>query len=99
MVQCAISLLAAVPTALVHALDFFVTSSRTLVLLGTRDRDERINLRKVMLLKLAALQKFNGIIAGNIHRDFSVGKFPARQELIRGAYVYAYALDGTIGGA
>ena len=37
------------------------------MLLGTRDRDERINLRKVVLLKLAALQKFNGIIAGNIH--------------------------------
>ena len=56
MIQCAISLLAAVPTTLVHALDFFVTSSRTLVLLGTRDRDERINLPNVVLLKLAALQ-------------------------------------------
>ena len=32
-------------------------------------------------------------------RDFYVGKFPARQELTGGAYVYAYALGGTIGGA
>jgi hypothetical protein len=45
MVQCAISLLAAIPTTLVHALDFLITSARALVLLGTGDGDERVNLR------------------------------------------------------
>jgi len=46
MVQSTISLLAAVPSALVHSLDFFVSSSGTLVLLGAWNRDEGINLRE-----------------------------------------------------
>lgn len=53
MVQRAISLLAAIPTTLVHALNLFVTSARALVLLGTRDRNERVDLRQTMLLALA----------------------------------------------
>lgn len=49
VVQCAISLLAAIPTTLVHALDFFITSARALVLLGTRNRDKGVDLRQMML--------------------------------------------------
>ena len=44
MVQRAISLLASIPSTLVHALDLFVTSARALVLLGTGDRDEGVDL-------------------------------------------------------
>lgn len=44
MVECAISLLAAVPSTLVHALDFLEAPARPLVLGGAGDRDERINL-------------------------------------------------------
>jgi len=44
MVQSAISLLTTVPSALVHALDFFVSSAGTLVLLGARNGDEGVNL-------------------------------------------------------
>jgi hypothetical protein len=44
MVQSAIGLLAAIPSALVHAFDLFVSSAGSLVLLGTRNGDERVNL-------------------------------------------------------
>ena len=40
MVESTISLLATVPSALVHALNFLITSSGSLVLLSARDRDE-----------------------------------------------------------
>lgn len=43
MVQCTISLLATVPTTLVHALNFFVAAPGTLVLLRAGDRHERVN--------------------------------------------------------
>lgn len=46
MVQCAVSLLAALPSAFIHALDFFVAATGTLVLLRTWDRHERIDLRQ-----------------------------------------------------
>ena len=45
MVQSAIRLLATVPSALVHALDFFISSAGTLVLLGAWNGDEGVNLR------------------------------------------------------
>jgi uncharacterized membrane protein YkgB len=44
MVQCTISLLATIPSTLVHALDFFISSTGALVLLGTRNRNERVDL-------------------------------------------------------
>jgi hypothetical protein len=44
MIQGTISLLAAVPSTLVHALDLLITTTRALVLLGTRDWDEGIDL-------------------------------------------------------
>jgi len=44
MVQGAVSLFAAIPTALIHTLDFFVTSAGALVLLSTRNGDEGVNL-------------------------------------------------------
>lgn len=37
MVQCSVSFLAAVPATLVHALDFFIPATRSLVLLRTRN--------------------------------------------------------------
>ena len=46
VVERAIRLFAAVPTALVHALDFFVASSRSLVLLRAWNRDKRVNRRQ-----------------------------------------------------
>lgn len=46
MVECPVRLLAALPSTLVHALDFFVAAAGALVLLGTGDRDERVNLGK-----------------------------------------------------
>jgi hypothetical protein len=45
VVERAVGLLAAVPAALVHALDLFVASARALVLLGTGDGDERVDLK------------------------------------------------------
>jgi len=48
MVERAICFLASIPAAFVHAFDFFVATSGTLVLLGTGDRDERVDLRKRM---------------------------------------------------
>lgn len=44
MVQGTIGLFTAIPTTLVHALDLFISSTRTLVLLGAWDRDEGVNL-------------------------------------------------------
>jgi len=49
VVQRAVSLLAAIPTTLVHALNFLVTSTGSLVLLGTRDRNERVYLVRTSL--------------------------------------------------
>lgn len=45
MVQSAVGLFAAVPAALVHALNFFISAARSLVLLCARNRDERVDLR------------------------------------------------------
>ena len=44
MVQSSVSLLTAIPATLVHALDFFVSSTGSLVLLSTGNRDERVDL-------------------------------------------------------
>ena len=44
VIQSAISLLAAIPAAFIHALNFLIASSRPLVLLSTRDGYERIHL-------------------------------------------------------
>jgi hypothetical protein len=49
MIQCAISFLTSMPSTLIHALDLFVTSARTFVLLGTRNWDEGVDLRQMML--------------------------------------------------
>jgi len=53
VVQSTISLLAAVPTTLVHALDFFVAPPGTLVLLCARNGHERVNGGE----RVAALEK------------------------------------------
>lgn len=45
MVQCAVGLLAAVPAALVHALDLLIASARSLVLLRTRNGHKAVDLR------------------------------------------------------
>jgi hypothetical protein len=44
VVQCAVGLFTAIPTALVHSLNLFVSSSRSLMLLRTRNGHERVNL-------------------------------------------------------
>ena len=49
VVQCAISLLTAIPSTLIHTLDFFVSSTRALVLLGTGNGNEGVDLRQMML--------------------------------------------------
>ena len=40
VIQRSVSLLTSIPTALIHALNFLIPSSRSLVLLGARNRDE-----------------------------------------------------------
>ena len=49
VVQCAVSLLATVPSALVHALDLFISATWTLVLLRAWNWDEGVDLGKRML--------------------------------------------------
>lgn len=44
MVERAISLFAALPSALIHALDLFIAPARTLVLLRAGNRHERVDL-------------------------------------------------------
>lgn len=46
MVQRAVSLLATLPATLVHALDFFITTAGSLVLLSAGDGHERVDLRQ-----------------------------------------------------
>lgn len=48
MVQRAVRLLATLPSAFVHALDFFIATAGSLVLLSARDRHERVYLREWM---------------------------------------------------
>lgn len=60
MVQCTISLLAAVPTTLVHALNFFVATPGTLVLLRAGNGHERVNGgERVAALKDASVECLN----------------------------------------
>ena len=47
VIESAVGLFAAIPAALVHALDFFISSSRSFVLLRTRNRNERVDLEIV----------------------------------------------------
>ena len=47
VVQCAIGLFTAIPTALVHPLNLFITVTWALVLLRTGDRDKRVNLFRI----------------------------------------------------
>jgi hypothetical protein len=44
MVECAVCLFAAIPAALVHSLDLFISATRALVLLGAWDGYEGIDL-------------------------------------------------------
>ena len=46
VIESPISFLATVPATLVHALDFFIAATRTLVLLGTGNWNERVYLRQ-----------------------------------------------------
>ena len=46
MIECPVRFLAALPATLVHALDFFITATRTLVLLGTGNGNEGVDLRE-----------------------------------------------------
>jgi hypothetical protein len=55
MIQCTVSLFATVPSTLVHTLNFFISSARSLVLLGTRNRNKRVNLRRGEKLAFCAL--------------------------------------------
>lgn len=48
MVKCAIGLFASVPTTFVHALNFFISSTRSFVLLRTRNGNERVHSRERM---------------------------------------------------
>lgn len=47
VVQCAIGLFAAIPTALVHPLNFFITATWALMLLRTGNRDKRVYLIRI----------------------------------------------------
>ena len=44
VVQCAISLFAAIPSTFVHPFNLFVTTAGAFMLLGTGDGDERVDL-------------------------------------------------------
>lgn len=46
MIQGTISLFASIPTTFVHSFNFFIATTRPLVLLGTRDRDEGVDLEQ-----------------------------------------------------
>jgi hypothetical protein len=47
MIQGAVCLFAAVPTALVHTLNLLITPAGTLVLLGTGYRDEGVHMLRI----------------------------------------------------
>lgn len=57
MIQCAISLLAAIPSTLIHALNLLITTSRTFVLLCAGNWDERINLPQRVPLEISDSHK------------------------------------------
>lgn len=55
MVQCTISLFTPIPSTFVHTLNFFVTATWALMLLGTGNWDERVYLFKINQLHLSLL--------------------------------------------
>jgi hypothetical protein len=66
MIQGAIGLFTTIPATLIHALDLFISSTGTLVLLSTWDRDEGVNLRQRMLLTISGSPK--------LKKSFQVGQ-------------------------
>src|SRR5262249_37923915 len=56
MVEGAICLFAAIPAAFVHALNLFISSSRSLVLLRARDWNERVDGRQRMTTLVALVR-------------------------------------------
>lgn len=58
MIKRAIRLFATVPPTLVHAFNFFISSPRSLVLLGSRNRDKGVDLlRTILSMKSATSHK------------------------------------------
>jgi hypothetical protein len=55
MVEGAVGLLAALPAALVHALDLLVAAARALMLLGAGDGNERVDGRELRALVRLAM--------------------------------------------
>lgn len=63
VIESTIGLFASVPAALVHALDFFVSSTRSLVLLRAWDRDKRVySGERMASLRCLLVQFFAGIL-------------------------------------
>lgn len=58
VVECAVCLLAAIPAALIHTLDFFISTTRTLMLLGARNWNKAVNLIVTQLANHTRLQQF-----------------------------------------
>lgn len=58
VVECSICLLAAVPTALVHALNLLVASARALVLLSARNGNKGVDLRREKELAYLAVLSY-----------------------------------------
>lgn len=61
MIQCTICLLASLPPAFVHAFDLFVAATRALVLLSTRNRNKRVDLRKWVRILFQGLSQTDGV--------------------------------------
>ncbi len=61
VVQGTVSLLAPIPSTFVHALNFLITTSRTLVLLGAGNRNEGVNLWHMLLGISSSLKVLKGM--------------------------------------
>lgn len=58
MVQGSVCLLTSIPSTLIHTLNLFISTAGSLVLLGARNGDERIDLCQMLLLDISDQQKF-----------------------------------------
>ena len=61
VVQCTVCLLASLPPTLVHSFNLFVAATRALVLLSTRNRNKRIDLRKWVRILFQGLSQTDGM--------------------------------------
>jgi hypothetical protein len=94
MVQCPICFFTSVPSTFVHSFNFFITAARALVLLCTRDRDERIYLLPKHPLAFLSFLFMSSFIPGLVEVQLRLVVAPAHLPLGVGKELACHVEEG-----